>query len=161
MPDNEGEAPTALPTSQNLQTNDGEEVHKEKVRLVWMAKDFQPPETTFDPGSHTVEEVLEPHAYFCRYFTEELFEEFALCTNLYSLQAFGTELGATSDEIKTFFGMLMIMGTLKFSRIRMYWQPATQIPTISQAMTVNRFFKIRSTIHITEPTPPKDSADKF
>lgn len=63
--------------------------------------------------------------------------------------------------MKTFFGMLLIMGTLKFPRIRTYWQGATKIPSVSEAIPVNRFFKLRSALHITEPTPPPLPTGKF
>lgn len=56
---------------------------------------------------------------------------------------------------------MMIMGTPKFPRIRMYWQPATQIPSVSEAMGVNRFFKLRSALHGTETSSPRALTDKF
>ncbi|KAL3219342.1 hypothetical protein MRX96_030487 [Rhipicephalus microplus] len=57
--------------------------------------------------------------------------------------------------------MLMIMGTLKFPRIRMYWNPATQIQSVSEAMSVNRFFRLRSALHVTEPDANHTGTDKF
>lgn len=66
-------------------------------------------------------------------------------------------------EIKVFFGILMYMGVLKFPRVRMYWQGGTRIPAIADSMPVNRFFKLRSALHITDQNMPRDpsSSDKF
>ncbi|KAG0442393.1 hypothetical protein HPB47_015723 [Ixodes persulcatus] len=143
------------------ENDEAEEARNRKVRTVWTSRDFEPPDTTFDDIHMTLEEVAEPWEYFQRYFPDSLFEEFARCTNIYELQTSGTNLGTTPEEIKTFFGMMMIMGTLKFPRIRMYWQPATQIPSVSEAMGVNRFFKLRSALHVTETSSPRAPTDKF
>ncbi|XP_065289748.1 piggyBac transposable element-derived protein 3-like [Dermacentor albipictus] len=134
---------------------------RQKRKAVWTSAEFEPPDTTFHSAGRDVSAVIEPCEYFFRYFTEELFEEIARCTNIYALQTSGAILGTTPEEIKTFFGMLLIMGTLKFPRIRMYWSPATQIPSVSGAMSVNRFFRLRSALHVTEPDPDHTGTDKF
>lgn len=43
----------------------------------------------------------------------------------------------------------------------MYWQAANQIPSMSEAMTVSRFFKLQFALHATELTPPLLPKDKF
>lgn len=139
-----------------------EVVGQQKKRpVLWVTSEFEPPDTTFRPTARDVSAIMEPCEYFFKYFTDELFEEIARCTNIYALQTSGGILGTTPEEIKTFFGMLMIMGTLKFPRIRMYWSSATQIPSVSEAMGVNRFFRLRSALHVTEPDPGHTGTDKF
>ncbi|KAH8022498.1 hypothetical protein MRX96_054168 [Rhipicephalus microplus] len=139
--------------------NDGESTAK--TRVSWTAKDFVRPDTTFPCEYDDPVAVAEPIKYFLKYISEEVFEEMASCTNIYVMETTGTILATTPDEIKRFLGVLIIMGTLKFPRMRMYWQPATQIPTICEAMSVNRFFKLRSALHVTESTTPHSPADKF
>ncbi|KAG0415856.1 hypothetical protein HPB47_006966 [Ixodes persulcatus] len=75
----------------------------------------------------------------------------------------GTELGTTEEEIKVFFGMLMLMGVLKFPRVWMNWTTSTRIPAIAKAMSAKRFFKIRAALHISDSNAPRDpnSQDKF
>ncbi|KAM7291292.1 piggyBac transposable element-derived protein 3 [Ixodes scapularis] len=157
--------PSAAVQAPSLPENDAEDEGdtrtKQKTRTVWMAKDFAPPDVSFECNQRPLEEVAEPVEYFSRYFPEPLFEEMARCTNIYVLETTGAILATTPEEIKTFLGMLMIMGTLKFPRIRMYWQTATQIPVVSEAMSVNRFFKLRSALHITESSSPRSPTDKF
>ncbi|KAH8022268.1 hypothetical protein HPB51_023155 [Rhipicephalus microplus] len=139
--------------------NDGESTAK--TRVSWTAKDFVRPDTTFQCEYDDPVAVAEPIEYFLKYISEEVFEEMARCTNIYVMETTGTILATTPDEIKRFLGVLIIMGTLKFPRTRMYWQPATQIPTICEAMSVNRFCKVRSALHVTESTTPHSPADKF
>ncbi|XP_037275023.2 piggyBac transposable element-derived protein 3 [Rhipicephalus microplus] len=139
-----------------------EVINRQKRKVVWTTAEFDRPPTTFHRSSDTdVNLVSEPLEYFLRYITDDIFEEIARCTNIYSLQTGGAILGTTPEEVKTFFGMLMIMGTLKFPRIRMYWNPATQIQSVSEAMSVNRFFRLRSALHVTEPDANHTGTDKF
>ncbi|KAL3221916.1 hypothetical protein MRX96_050159 [Rhipicephalus microplus] len=95
--------------------------------------------------------------------TNDLFQDFAEFTNRYVLQRDGTVLATTKEEIKVFFGILMLMGVLMYPRVRMYWQAATRIPAIADAMGVKRFFKIRGALHITDANAEWDpnSLDKF
>lgn len=66
----------------------------------------------------------------------------------------GTELATTPQEMNFFFRVMMYMGVLKFPRIRMYWNYRTRIAVIADAMALNRFFKLRAAIPITDETAP-------
>lgn len=67
--------------------------------------EFDSPDTTFDRSSdYDVNLVSEPPDYFCRYFTDDIVEEIACCTNVYALQASGAILGTMPEEVKTFLG---------------------------------------------------------
>ncbi|XP_070390691.1 piggyBac transposable element-derived protein 3-like [Dermacentor albipictus] len=131
--------------------------------LNWVAQAFQPKNTdcTYKPQGGSVPE--EPMAYFTRYFSPTLFSDLATFTNMYVLQTDGNVLGTSAEEIKVFCGILMLMGILKFPRIRMYWQASTRIPAIAESMTAKRFFRIRAALHITDSNAPRDPAsqDKF
>lgn len=156
-----GSSAATQPAATPPEDEEEKESDKNRKKTAWRAGNFVAPDTSFQPAPSVLNTVLEPCEYFSRYFNEEMFEEFARCTNLCALQSNGILLKTTANEMKTFFGMLMIMGTLKFPRIRMYWQAATKIPSVSEAMPVNRFFKLRSALHITEPTPPPLPTGKF
>ncbi|KAL3259420.1 hypothetical protein MRX96_002066 [Rhipicephalus microplus] len=126
-------------------------------------KEFAPRDVECDYNPETASAPEQPLVYFSKYFTDDLFQDFAEFTNRYVLQRDGTVLATTKEEIKVFFGILMLMGVLKYPRVRMYWQAATRIPAIADAMGVKRFFKIRGALHITDANAERDpnSLDKF
>ncbi|XP_072144956.1 piggyBac transposable element-derived protein 3-like isoform X1 [Dermacentor andersoni] len=161
---NEEHDPKMHPADDEGDLSDSDEMPAKKVKHVkWLSKPFDPVDTrcTYHPlGGSTPEEPLK---YFMKYFTDEVFEDFTKYTNIYALQNTGNELSCSVQEMKVFFGILIYMGVLKFPRVRMYWQSGTRISAIADAMAVNRFFKLRSALHITDQNEPRDasSVDKF
>lgn len=131
--------------------------------MTWSTRTIDPVDTqcTYQPLDGSTPD--EPLQYFMRYFTDVVFEDLTRFTNIYVLQNTGVELSCSVEELKTFFGILMYMGVLKFPRVRMHWQAGTRIPAIADSMLVNRFFKIRSAVQITDQNATRNpsSADKF
>lgn len=65
--------------------------------------------------------------------------KFVEFTNLYTVQKnIGRWTPTNIEEIKTLFAILLMIGNLKFPRIKKYWSPETVIPLIANNMTVNR-----------------------
>lgn len=151
----------AGPSSPMNENDDDDGKATAKGRVSCTTKGFVRPDTTFQCEYDHPVAVAEPVEYFLTYISEEVFEEMSRCTNIYVMETTGTILATTPDEIKRFLAVLMIMGTLKFPRMRMYWQPATQMPTICEVMNVNTFFKLRSALHVTESTTLPSPADTF
>ena len=91
-----------------------------------------------------------PAQYFIKYFTPELLQTFSKETNKYYCRTTGQSLrtARTSQEEQKFFGISILMANLKFPRQRMYWHHVTRVERIASAMLVNRFQKIRNSIHI-------------
>lgn len=128
----------------------------------WVSRDFNPGSILCTHVEMEYQSPTEPLEYFVRYLPDEVFEDLAEYTNRYHLQKTGSVLGTTPQEMKVFFGMMMYMAVLKFPRIRMYWNPRTRIAVIADAMPINRFFKLRSAVHITDAsTRDPSSTDKF
>lgn len=71
-------------------------------------------------------------------------------TNLYALRNRVVFSPTTPEEIRKFLGINIMMGTLPYPRVRLYWEPKFAITLISNAMPVNRFFKLRQNVHITD-----------
>jgi len=66
------------------------------------------------------------------------------------------------QEMKEFVAMHLVMGALKFPRIRMYWEDKTRIKIIADKMNRNRFFSLRSHFHVINNVDiPKNNNDKF
>ncbi|KAL1462085.1 hypothetical protein MTO96_027313 [Rhipicephalus appendiculatus] len=136
---------------------------KKKEAVTWKTGPFTPKDTYCSYMPHGGSTPAEPLVYFQQYFSDAVFEELTRYTNIYALQANGVELNCTKNEMKVFFGILMYMGVLKFPRGRMYWQAGTRIPAIADTMAVNRFFKLRSALHITDQNALRQEpcVDKF
>nr|XP_054928570.1 piggyBac transposable element-derived protein 2-like [Dermacentor andersoni] len=144
------------------ENNQQSQPKRKKTAVKWIRKDFSPQNTacTFIPRRGST--PSEPLEYFSKYYTDEIFVELAHYTNMYALHRDGAELYTTPEEIKVFFGVMMRMALLKFPRVRMYWQEDTRIPTIAEAMTCKRFFKLRAALHVTDSNAPKESTtNKF
>ncbi|KAL3184704.1 hypothetical protein MRX96_005810 [Rhipicephalus microplus] len=123
---------------------------KKKEAMTWKTGPFNPKDTYCSYTPRGWSTPAEPLVYFQQYFSDVVFEELAMYTNIYALQANGVELNCTNNEIKVFLGILMYMGVLKFPRCRMHWQAGTKIPAIADTMAVSDFFKFRSVLHITD-----------
>ncbi|KAH9375306.1 hypothetical protein HPB48_009174 [Haemaphysalis longicornis] len=97
-----------------------------------------------------------------KYLPDSALERLAECSNLYYIQTTDAELGTTPQEIRAFFGITMYMAVLKFPTIRMYWQQRTWIAVVADAMNLNRFSKLRTTVGITGASgPAPNSTDKL
>ncbi|KAE9521970.1 hypothetical protein AGLY_017629, partial [Aphis glycines] len=65
-------------------------------------------------------------------------------------------------EIKSLIAIHIIMGSLKFPRVRMYWEETFRINIVANTMTRDRFFQLRSNLHIIDNNSiPINNKDKF
>lgn len=92
--------------------------------------------------------VRRPLEYFMQYFLEDFYELASECTNLYYFSSKGKHLRTSPQEIKKLFGMHIIMGCVKYPRVRMYWQRGFRLPVIADAMPRDRFFTLRMSLHV-------------
>lgn len=93
--------------------------------------------------------VGTPMEYFKKYFPEELYELAALSTNQYYMGNTGKILKTSSTEMKQFFGIHVIIGCIKFPRLRMYWSAKFRYDSVASIMTRDRFFQLRVNLHFT------------
>jgi len=70
------------------------------------------------------------------------------CTNIKSVVETGKTILVTSNEMKRFVGCNIFMSSLGYPRMRMFWAKTTKVPLISNTMSRNRFFKIRSFLKV-------------
>lgn len=107
-----------------------------------------------------LDQIESPLVIFSRYFTNEMFDDMSMYTNMYHIQN-NTRFETTdSQEIKTFVGIHIIMGNLHYPRTRLYWNSKLFIPIISENMTFNRFSKLRTHIHFVDPNQVNNQ-DRF
>lgn len=103
-----------------------------------------------------------PIDYFNKYFSNDFYEQIAYNTLLYTVKK-GIHFSPTNaQEIKCFIAIHIIMGTLKFPRVRMYWEENYRINTVANNMTRDRFFQLWSNFHIIDNASiPPNNKDKF
>ncbi|KAJ8953512.1 hypothetical protein NQ318_023635 [Aromia moschata] len=105
----------------------------------------------------------DPMYYFSKYITPHLIDEIVEKTNIYAQQNEKVRFIPTyKKEIETFIGLHILMGCLGFPRIRLYWEKALGVNVFENSMTRNRFFKLRTNLHVVnnldrDPT----NTDKF
>ncbi|XP_046686036.1 piggyBac transposable element-derived protein 2-like [Homalodisca vitripennis] len=124
-------------------------MEQEKLRQRWRIKPWETP-IVAPIIELPVEELLGPSEYFGRYLTEELFELMAVESNKYSLMTAGKELNTSLSELKKFFGIQLIMGTIRYPRLRMYWDQKYRLPAVADAMSRNRFTELRQNLHLVD-----------
>lgn len=108
------------------------------------------------------DDLPSPLNYFLEYFGDTDFEKMAYFTNFYAVQNQKKVKPSSIVEIKIFIGIQLIMGLLKFPRVRMYWEQFFQIKIVCDIMTRDRFFTMRTNFHIIDIEKiPKNNKDKF
>uniref|UniRef100_A0A8C6PBR5 PiggyBac transposable element-derived protein domain-containing protein n=1 Tax=Nothobranchius furzeri TaxID=105023 RepID=A0A8C6PBR5_NOTFU len=94
----------------------------------------------------------------------QLMKLLADCTNSMSLAKNGKLLNTTVEEIYHIFGAAILMSCVHYPHTRMFWSNAFQIPAISDRMSCDRFFKLRSNLKavIDDDIPENQKkADRF
>lgn len=85
-----------------------------------------------------------------------------LVTLIYMLNKINNFKPTTSLELMKFIGVQVLMGTLKLSRLKTYWNQHLGISAINNTMSYGRFLQLRSTIHFVDKTKVNsDCGDKL
>lgn len=99
-----------------------------------------------------IDDVRSPMEYFMQYFPEDFYESTSECTNLYHFSTKGKHLRTSPQEVKQLFGMHVIMGCVRYPRLRKYWQRGFRLPVIADTMPRDRFFTLRTSLHVVDTT---------
>jgi len=91
---------------------------------------------------------------------KEFFELVSSCTDINSVARSGKSINTTAAEIERFLGATVFMSSVRYPRIKMYWQRALQIPLVCGTMTRDRYFKIRSSLKVVVDTDVSDDVKK-
>lgn len=90
---------------------------------------------------------MSPLQYLKLFFDDQIISHIADQSNLYAVQTTGRSHNTNSNEIEQYIGILLMMGVIKLPQYRMHWSNGTRIPTVAEAMSVNRFDKIKQFFH--------------
>ncbi|XP_065832957.1 piggyBac transposable element-derived protein 5-like [Oscarella lobularis] len=103
---------------------------------------------------------------FGLFFTEVVWELLVVNTNLYAAAKYTPGHSRTwspvvVEEMKAFFGLLILMGYMRFPRIEDYWQKAFPIleSNLSDIMTLTRFMQILRFFHVCDPASERQRGD--
>ena len=136
-----------------------------KDKIKWKLQPIVPFTANFE---HIIDESvmiddIAPYEYLMKYIPTTLYEQMSEKTNMYACQkgVRGFKI-TTPDEIKTLFGLHLVIGALKFSRFRMYWDNVFGMSMFIQNMSRNRFFQLRNNLHLVNVLEiPADNTDRF
>src|SRR6218665_2304383 len=78
----------------------------------------------------------------------KIYLKFSRATNMNCTLLTGKSLDTTPAEMMTFFGMNLMMSCLRYPSMRMYWIKSLRVPRLSESMSRNRFFRIRSFLKV-------------
>lgn len=68
---------------------------------------------------------------------------------MYTIQQNLTNFKATNQqEIRVLIAIHLIIGFLKFPRVRMYWEKNFKVQSVFNSMSRDRFFQLRQNLHI-------------
>lgn len=129
--------------------------------IQWRKQNYIPEPCFFH---HTAPEVVNrtPYEIFSKYITKALIIEMSTFTNIYALQKGATFKHADPEEILKLIGVHILMGIMKFPQLRMYWNSALKVNSISSCMTRDRFFQLRTNLHLIDNnTIPSNCEDKL
>lgn len=128
----------------------------------WTRGNLQNPVLNLEwPQLNTVYNHNSPLELFECFFDAEIIDMFVTCTNQYAASK-NRKSDVTPEEMKTFFGILLVSGYCPVPRRRMYWEQAkdSHNAVISEAMCRNRFEHILTNIHCCD-NANLDRSDRF
>lgn len=111
--------------------------------------------------SLTPNDVKTPLSYFENYFPDSFFEKTATYTAMYSMSKFGKQLDTSSTEIKKLFGVHLIMGSIPYPRLRMYFSRGYGLHAVKSVLSRDRVFRLRNCLHLVDVNSPPANNNNF
>lgn len=123
---------------------------------------FSPAVTNFIDSPDDVDTRAEwkPIDYVQMYLDKQLFSHISQCTNVTSVAVKGKSLNTTPAEIERFVGACLFMSCVSYPRVRMFWQRGLSVPVLSEAISRDRFFRIRYSLKSVIDTDISDETKK-
>ena len=83
----------------------------------WKKIMFESADSTFCGRKIEASEIKSPLSYFMEYFSDAIFQKLAFETNQYSMLSSGISIKTTEQEIKIFWGCLLLWLILNFQEL--------------------------------------------
>jgi len=139
-----------VPTTQDTFKKQSVKDNAKRKEYRWRKKQFQPPSVDFiasDEEGTKDSCNWTPYMYFKQFVTDEMLQETAEQTNLYSVQKEGKSVNTTAKEIEKVLGMYMQMGLVQMSCVRAYLEMETKLPAVCDVKSRDRFQQLLTLIH--------------
>jgi len=85
---------------------------------------------------------------YMKQYDSDFFTYISDCTNRHSVAVKGRNIKTTAAEIERFLGASIFMSCVGYQRMCMFWQRSLQLPLVCEAMTRDRYFRIRSSLKV-------------
>ena len=125
----------------------------DKRKLIWKKTffNFDEDKVVFLGNSQYPSHIAEletPYQCFMYFFDKDFIQKIVDQTNLYSTQKDpNNSVIYKVSDMKKFFGILLYMSVQRFPSTRSYWSPTFGYSLISSVMSVNKFEKIKLSLH--------------
>ena len=133
-------------------------------RLLWKhVEEFSPNVIDFKNIPDSVDERTRWNTmdYMKQYLDEEFFEYMAFCTNITSTSRTGKSLYTTAIELQHFIGASILMSSISYPQLHMFWQKTLRLPAIADVISRNRYFQIRSSLKVVVDSDVTDDDKKL
>lgn len=98
-----------------------------------------------------LQELDTPIQFFFYLFSQELITMISEQTNLYQVQNDpNSTFRVTEMDIRQFMGIVYLMSLIRLPRVTNHWTPILGTPIIQDTMSLNKFEKIRQTLHFND-----------
>uniref|UniRef100_A0A1B0BPX3 PiggyBac transposable element-derived protein domain-containing protein n=1 Tax=Glossina palpalis gambiensis TaxID=67801 RepID=A0A1B0BPX3_9MUSC len=147
----EDQEPSHPSTSSNLQSSSS--FPFDKRSLIWKKRNlvYDTDKITFLGGSTAaggLSHLGTPYQCFNHFITKDFIKTLVEETNLYIIQNNpSSSITFTEYDFYKFFGILLYMSVIKFPSTRSYWSPKFGYEPISSTMPLNKFEKIKLSLH--------------
>lgn len=127
-----------------------------KLNLRWKNKNlvFNAEQLTFMGSKVLGPDLLQletPEQFFFYLFPTELIKKVVEETNLYQVQKDPNSTFRLSEEdVKQFIGVTYLMSLIQLPRVTNHWSSVLGTPLIQETMSLNKFEKIRQTLHFND-----------
>ncbi|XP_049843946.1 piggyBac transposable element-derived protein 3-like [Schistocerca gregaria] len=134
----------------NIMMTPEESIKRKRKPLSTMAETYKAP-------NFEVSILCSPIQYFIRYRLDDLFTSMTAHTNIYALQQ-----GKSSFKHTTTQELEVLIGGLKFPRLRMYWDTSLKVNVFWENMSRDTFLEFRTNLKLVKNLEkPPEKEDKF
>lgn len=107
-----------------------------------------------------IKELETPFQFFNYFINNDVYNLITVESHKYSLHKdINKPFHISVDEVKRYFGVLLIMSVVKLNNIRSYWDPIIGNRLVIETMSLNEFEKIRRYMHFSDLENMPDKTD--